>query len=90
MKFVKATLAEKFALRKEAEIVVSPDDSHSKCLKIGNDYYNFDLCIMKYSKKEKCWIGVDDSEIIDNNYCLHFNDKLSEVKSPLKKVVLPS
>lgn len=85
MKYVKMSAWAKVPLKKETEIVENPSDEYLKCLKIGKDYYDVSVMLMKYSKKEKCWIETDLEEILDQNYLLVMDGKFKEIKSPRKK-----
>jgi hypothetical protein len=84
MKYVKMSAWAKIPLKKEAELVNNPDDINLKCLKIGRDYYDVDIMLMKYSKKEKCWIETNLEDILDKNYITSMNGNIREISSPPK------
>jgi hypothetical protein len=86
MKYVKMSITTDIPLKKEAEIVKYPTGENLKCVKIGKNYYDIDIMLMKYNKKEDCWIETDLDDILDEKYVSSLDSKFLEIKSKPKKI----
>lgn len=85
MRYVKMSASAKVPLLHEAELTTHPDDENLQCLKIGKNYYDVEIMLMKFQESDNTWIETDLEDILDQRYLLEIDGKFEEITKSRKK-----